>query len=207
MTVAADLPVEIETDVLVIGSGPAGAGSALALATLGVDHVVITKYRWTANTPRAHITNQRTVEIFRDLGIETEVLAQATPHELMGDTVFCTSLTGDEIGRVRTWLTHPSREADYRAASPSPNCDLPQTLLEPILIGRAAERGSRIRFDTEYLALTPVLGAPARSHDRRDRARAGPDGPHLGRVARGLGLRHQPAAARGGRGVRDQRGA
>ncbi len=154
MTVTTALSVELETDVLVIGSGPAGAGSALALATLGVDHVVITKYRWTANTPRAHITNQRTMEIFRDLGIEAQALAQATPHELMGDTVFCTSLTGDEIGRVRTWLTHPAREADYRAASPSPNCDLPQTLLEPILIGRAAERGSRIRFDTEYLALT-----------------------------------------------------
>jgi 2,4-dichlorophenol 6-monooxygenase len=58
----------LETDVLVIGSGPAGSGAALALATLGVDHMVITKYRWTANTPRSHITNQRTVEIFRDLG-------------------------------------------------------------------------------------------------------------------------------------------
>lgn len=145
---------DLDTDVLVIGSGPAGAGAALALATLGVDHLVITKYRWTANTPRAHITNQRTVEIFRDLGIEDDVLAQGTEHKLMGDTVFCTSLAGEEIGRVRTWGTHPAREADYTLASPSPNCDIPQTLLEPILIGHAASRGSRIRFDTEYLGLT-----------------------------------------------------
>ncbi|WP_028923533.1 FAD-dependent oxidoreductase [Pseudonocardia acaciae] len=144
---------DLDTDVLVIGSGPAGAGAALALATLGVDHLVITKYRWTANTPRAHITNQRTVEIFRDLGIEADVLAQGTEHKLMGDTVFCTSLAGEEIGRVRTWGTHPAREADYTLASPSPNCDIPQTLLEPILIGHAASRGSRIRFDTEYLGL------------------------------------------------------
>lgn len=35
---------------------------------------MITKYRWTANTPRAHITNQRTMEIIRDLGLEAEVL-------------------------------------------------------------------------------------------------------------------------------------
>jgi 2,4-dichlorophenol 6-monooxygenase len=143
----------LETDVLVIGSGPAGGGAALALATLGVDHMVITKYRWTANTPRAHITNQRTVEIFRDLGIAEDVLAQGTPHELMGETVFCTSLAGDEIGRVRTWGTHPAREADYTLASPVPNCDIPQTLLEPIVIGHAASRGSRIRFDTEYVGL------------------------------------------------------
>jgi 2,4-dichlorophenol 6-monooxygenase len=142
------------TDVLVVGSGPAGGTAALALATLGVDHIVITKYSWTANTPRAHITNQRTVEIFRDLGIEADIRAQGTPQRLMGDTVFCTSLTGDEIGRVRTWGTHPTRQAEYTLASPSEICDLPQTLLEPILIGHAAARGSHIRFDTEYLSLT-----------------------------------------------------
>jgi 2,4-dichlorophenol 6-monooxygenase len=143
----------LETDVLVIGSGPAGSGAALALATLGVDHMVITKYRWTANTPRSHITNQRTVEIFRDLGVDADVLAQGTGHDLMGETVFCSSLVGDELGRVRTWETAPERAADYLMASPSPNCDIPQTLLEPILIGHAASRGSRIRFDTEYVGL------------------------------------------------------
>lgn len=158
---------DLETDVLIIGSGPAGSAAALALATLGVEHLVITKYRWTANTPRAHITNQRTVEIFRDLGIEDDVLAQGTPHELMGETVFCTSLAGDEIGRVRTWGTHPAREADYVQASPSPNCDIPQTLLEPIIIGHAASRGSRIRFDTEYLGLTQDdEGVTVRARDR-----------------------------------------
>ncbi len=87
-------------------------------------------------------------------GIEDDVTAQGgTPSSMMGDTVFCTSLAGDEVGRVRTWGTHPARRADYTLASPSDNCDLPQTLLEPILIGHAAERGSRIRFDTEYIGL------------------------------------------------------
>jgi 2,4-dichlorophenol 6-monooxygenase len=143
----------LTTDVLVIGSGPAGGSAALFLASHGVEHIVITKYRWTANTPRAHITNQRTVEIMRDLGIEDDIVANGTPQSLMGDTVFCTSLAGDEIGRVRTWGTHPARKADYTLASPSEPCDLPQTLFEPILLGHAAERGSRIRFDTEYLGL------------------------------------------------------
>jgi 2,4-dichlorophenol 6-monooxygenase len=170
--------VDLQTDVLVIGSGPAGAAAALFLATYGVDHMVVTKYRWTANTPRAHITNQRTVEIMRDMGIEQDVIDQATPHDLMGDTVFCSSLAGDEIGRVRTWGTHPAREADYRLASPSMNCDLPQTLFEPILIGHAGSRGSKIRFDTEYLSLeqdsdgvTVLVQDRLSGHEYRIRAR------------------------------------
>lgn len=142
----------VETDVLVVGSGPAGSAAALCLATLGVDVTVITKYRWTANTPRAHITNQRAMEIFRDLGIEQQVLADATPHELVGDTVFCTSIAGEEIGRIRTWGTSPAREADYQLASPCLTVDIPQTYLEPILVRNAAARGAQVRFSTEYLS-------------------------------------------------------
>ena len=115
---------------------------------------MITKYRWTANTPRAHITNQRAMEIFRDLGIEDQVKADATPHELVGDTVFCTSIAGEEIGRIRTWGTHPAREADYQLASPCLVCDIPQTYLEPILVKNATARGTQTRFSTEYLSHT-----------------------------------------------------
>ncbi|MDT5032361.1 MAG: 2,4-dichlorophenol 6-monooxygenase [Actinoplanes sp.] len=142
----------VSTDVLVVGSGPAGSAAALFLSTLGIDNTMITKYRWTANTPRSHITNQRTMEIFRDLGVEQQVLADATPHELMGDTVFCTSIAGEEIGRILTWGTHPARHADYRLASPSLNCDIPQTYLEPILVRNATVRGTQTRFSTEYLS-------------------------------------------------------
>jgi 2,4-dichlorophenol 6-monooxygenase len=142
----------VETDVLIVGSGPAGGAAALSLATLGVPTIMITKYRWTANTPRAHITNQRAMEIFRDLGVEDQVLADATPHELVGDTVFCTSIAGEEIGRIKTWGTHPAREADYQLASPCLICDIPQTYLEPILVKNATARGTQTRFSTEYLS-------------------------------------------------------
>ncbi|HEX4092901.1 MAG TPA: FAD-dependent monooxygenase [Trebonia sp.] len=148
-----DLPRgTIETDVLIVGSGPAGGAAALCLSTLGIANIMITKYRWTANTPRAHITNQRTMEIFRDLGIEDQVLADASPHDIIGDTVFCTSIAGEEIGRIRTWGTSPDREADYQLASPSLTCDIPQTYLEPILVRNAAARGTQARFSTEYLS-------------------------------------------------------
>ncbi|MGW7243547.1 FAD-dependent oxidoreductase [Streptomyces sp. NPDC054804] len=151
-----ELPADsaVTTDVVVVGSGPAGASAALLLATLGVDTIMITKYRWTANTPRAHITNQRSMEVFRDLGIEAQVLADATDHSLVGDTVFCTSITGEEIGRIHTWGTRPDREADYRLASPCLTVDIPQTYLEPILVRNAAQRGAQTRFSSEYLSHT-----------------------------------------------------
>ncbi|WP_393076463.1 FAD-dependent oxidoreductase [Streptomyces sp. LN704] len=144
----------VTTEVVVVGSGPAGASAALLLSTLGIDTLMITKYRWTANTPRAHITNQRAMEVFRDLGIEPQVLADATEHGLVGDTVFCTSITGEEIGRIHTWGTRPDREADYRLASPCLTVDIPQTYLEPILVRNATQRGAHTRFSTEYLSHT-----------------------------------------------------
>ncbi|CAL9324629.1 FAD-dependent oxidoreductase [Streptomyces sp. SudanB66_2053] len=145
---------QVETDVLIVGSGPAGASAALSLSTLGIANIMITKYRWTANTPRAHITNQRAMEIFRDLGIEDQVRADATPHHLVGDTVFCTSIAGEEIGRIRTWGTRPDREADYQLASPCLTVDIPQTYLEPILVKNATMRGTQTRFSTEYVSHT-----------------------------------------------------
>ena len=108
----------VETDVLIVGSGPAGSSSALFLSTYGVATWSITKYRWTANTPRAHITNQRAVEIMRDMGLEDEIKAKGTPQPLMGDTVFCTSLAGDELARLHTWGTHPRAAGRLHARQP-----------------------------------------------------------------------------------------
>jgi 2,4-dichlorophenol 6-monooxygenase len=68
--------------------------------------------------------------------------------------VFCTSIAGEEIGRILTWGNHPARHADYELASPSLNCDIPQTYLEPILVKNATMRGTQTQFSTEYLSHT-----------------------------------------------------
>ncbi len=142
----------VETDVLVVGSGPAGASAALFLATYGTDVLVTTKYGRLSDTPRAHITNQRTMETLRDMGLEERLMREATSWELMGNTTFCTSLAGDELGRVSSWGTDTRRHADYQLASPCSMFDAPQTVMEPVLMQAAQERGARVRFDTEYLS-------------------------------------------------------
>ncbi|HET6543083.1 MAG TPA: FAD-dependent monooxygenase [Chryseolinea sp.] len=144
--------LQFETDVLIVGSGPAGSAMAALLSTYGIKNVVVTKFNWLARTPRAHITNQRAMEIFRDLGIEQEMINKGTPQELMGNNIFCTSIAGEELGRLYTWGTHPNRMADYTLASPTKICDIPQNLVEPILVSTAGMRGSRFRFDTEYIS-------------------------------------------------------
>jgi len=68
------------TDVLIVGTGPAGGAASLFLSSYGIDNVVLTRYGWTANTPRAHITNQRTIELMRDMGIEDQVIDKGTSH-------------------------------------------------------------------------------------------------------------------------------
>ncbi|MGT2477458.1 FAD-dependent oxidoreductase [Paraburkholderia terrae] len=147
---------EITTDVLIVGTGPAGSACAALLSTYGVDNMVINYYRWLANTPRAHITNLRTMEVLRDLGrqVEDEAYLHATDQDLMGGTVFCESLTGEEIGRVPSWGLHPLSRAERQLSSPSKMNDLPQTFMEPLLFKTACARGTEARMSTEYLSHT-----------------------------------------------------
>ena len=144
----------VETDVLVVGAGPCGLTLSALLARQGVDAVTVTRYSGTAHTPRAHITNQRAMEIFRDLGIEDEVRSAAIPNDLMGENVWATSFVGTELARMHAWGTGVDREADYRAASPTSMCNIGQHKLEPILLRRGLELGADIRFDTELVEVS-----------------------------------------------------
>lgn len=145
---------DFNTDVLIIGTGPAGSVTAALLSTYGVENMVINRYRWLANTPRAHITNQRTMEVLRDLGedVEEEAYMFATGQELMGENVFCTSLAGEEIGRMKSWGMHPLSRAEHQLSSPTHMNDLPQTFMEPLLFKTACSRGTQARMSTEYLS-------------------------------------------------------
>jgi 2,4-dichlorophenol 6-monooxygenase len=143
----------VETDVLVVGAGPAGLTASALLARAGVKAIGITKYPGTADSPRAHITNQRTAEVLRDLGVEDLLRQTAMPQELMGTQIFATSFAGLELSRASAWGAGIDRIADYRKASPSQMSNISQHKLEPIILEAATRHGADIRFNYELVDL------------------------------------------------------
>ncbi len=159
----------IETEVLIVGSGPSGSAAALFLSSYGIDVMVVTKHRWLANTPRAHITGQRTMEILNEFGVGESLTANAVLNDIMGNSIFCETLAGSEIARLKSWGAHPERISDYRIASPFLLCDIPQTYLEPIVLGKALQNGAHAKFSTEYVrAVQDADGVTVTVRDRLD---------------------------------------
>src|SRR5712675_836485 len=176
---------DIEIPVLIVGAGPAGLTLALALARYGVAALTVEKHPSTAHTPRAHIINQRTVEIFRALGISEKFHEVAIPQSAMTNNLWYTTLADPEVARSETWGGGPDRAAEYFLSSPEPMANCAQTVLEPMLLGAAREAGADIEFQTEFVELhqhadgvTSVIRdrATGKTHTVRSRYVIGADG-------------------------------
>ncbi|KAF2087696.1 hypothetical protein K490DRAFT_41286 [Saccharata proteae CBS 121410] len=148
------MPVEItETELLIVGAGPAGASLACFLASHGLTGIMITSAPFTAPEPRAHLTNMASTECLRDIGLEEECIRAATPSKYFTHVRWCNSMAGEEYARMYAWGNDPARQGDYDAASPCPMLDLPQDRLEPILVRWACQHGFHVRFDTKFLSM------------------------------------------------------
>ncbi|KAK4455406.1 FAD binding domain-containing protein [Podospora aff. communis PSN243] len=144
----------VETRFLIVGAGPAGASLACFLTTYGLGGIIISNNSGTADTPRAHLTNQGALECLRDIGLEEEAMRLAHTGECMSNIRWCSSMAGEEYARVYAFGKGPGLKGEYESASPCEHIDLPQTLLEPILIRHATHRGFGVRFQTKLLSFT-----------------------------------------------------
>ncbi|KAL8652661.1 MAG: hypothetical protein Q9210_002555 [Variospora velana] len=139
----------------------------------GIKGLIISQGSSTVTTPRAHYTNNATfgmrhptllavndgtdadrmapTECLRDLGIENECRKNATPKELLMYYRFAASMAGEEYSRARNCGTDPRRTGEFQEASPCEQADLPQSILEPILLRVATQNGYKLRWDTRLI--------------------------------------------------------
>ena len=146
----------IETPLLIVGAGPAGASLACFLShpPYSMTGILISAAPTTSQTPRAHITNPAAFECLRDIDLEQTCLSHSVEGDCMVHTRWCHDMTGEEYGRIYSWGNDPKRRGEYEGASPCHHVDLPQTVFEPILVQRAASQGWDVRFRTSIVDFT-----------------------------------------------------
>ena len=120
-------------DVIVVGAGPVGATAALLLADYGLTCAVVEARRAPQSHPAAHVLSTRSMEIWREIGLERDIRRLSAPMHELRSVLYCTSLAGPELGRVALAdLPHAQIDA-IESVSPTRSAHLPQNALEPLL--------------------------------------------------------------------------
>ena len=185
--------MNVEVPVLIVGGSLVGMSSALLLGHFGVRSMAVERHRGTAIHPRAAQISQRTMEIFRTVGIE-QIVREKSGEQFVQDgaIVAVETLAGKEIAQYIANLNDGVRDV-----SPVERVFLSQSLLEPLLMSRAEELGADLRFGTELISFEQDAKGVTASLRERDtggeyRVRAqymiAADGAHS-RVREQLGIR------------------
>ncbi|OBT64248.1 hypothetical protein VE03_06884 [Pseudogymnoascus sp. 23342-1-I1] len=122
--------------VLIVGCGPSGLFAALLLAKFNVRSVIIERRGQRTGQPKAHALNPRTLEIFRQAGLDTAKIRKlaASPEDTFW--VRCLSvLTGFEIGK----LQYERQDEKVREYTPEPLLNISQPIVEDIIQDAAME--------------------------------------------------------------------
>jgi 2,4-dichlorophenol 6-monooxygenase len=145
--------------VLIVGGGGAGLTASMLLARHGVEHLLVSARTTTSDLPKAHVLNQRAMEVLDDVGAAEAIAQRGTPTEQMAGTAFYAGLTGPDpdygrrLARLESWGAGGEDES-WHAASAWRQMNLPQLRLEPLLKARAEELSpDRIRFGHEMIDL------------------------------------------------------
>lgn len=130
-------PTAEQVPVLIAGGGPVGLTLALALARQGVAAVLVERNPSTTTHPKMDITNGRSMELFRHLGVADELRRVAVPEDHPFDVSWVTDLNGWELARFR-YPTVAQRRALIRDRNDGtmtlePAMRVSQALLEPAL--------------------------------------------------------------------------
>lgn len=139
---------DVEVPVLIVGGSLVGMSTALLLGHYGVRSMAAESHRGTAIHPRAAQISQRTMEVFRTVGVE-QIVAKKSDEQFVQDgaIVAMESLAGKETARYI-----PNLNEGVMDISPCKRCFISQSMLEPLLKNRALELGAELRFATEVIS-------------------------------------------------------
>lgn len=140
----------IDVPVPIVGGGPVGLTASIYLSHFGVRSLLVERHPGTAILPKARGLNARTMEMYRQIGLEDAIRAVAMPARFGGMILWAESLAGREIKRLQ-----PGRgSAANVAASVTGNCGCSQDIFEPVLRRHAEQAGpGLLRFGTEMIDL------------------------------------------------------
>lgn len=145
----------LEVPVLIVGGGPVGLTASLLLSQQGVRSLLVERHPSTAILPKARGINARTMEMYRQMGLEAAIREAGLSPEHTGFIVWTESLAGREIERRVPGRMAPAN----RGASPVLNCLCAQDDLEPVLRRFAEAAGpGELRFNSEMTAVEQDAG-------------------------------------------------
>src|SRR5215467_14036008 len=151
--------IDEEVPVLIVGGGGAGLTASMLLTRQGVEHLLVSARPQTSDLPKAHVLNQRAMEILDDAGVADGIAQASTPAANMAATAFYAGFAGTgpgygrRLARLESWGAGGADE-HWRAASAWRQLNLPQIRLEPLLKARAEELSpGRVRFGHELIGL------------------------------------------------------
>ncbi len=140
------------TQIVIVGAGPAGLMSALLLARSGIRVTIIERHPSTSFHPKARGLNLRTMEILRSLGLEQIVLNAGADLARNKFMLFVETLAGREIRRIPDDDLMMQGER-LRHWTPCTWTQCSQDQLERVLAKGAREAGAEIRFSSEITGL------------------------------------------------------
>lgn len=144
--------------VLIVGGGPVGMTIANDLARRGVRSILVERNPTTTSHPKMDITNGRSMELFRRMGLADALRAAAVSESHPFDVSWITSLSGFELHRFK-YSSVTEHRAHIRRTNDGtqprePGMRVSQVEIEPVL-KRAidAHPDVDVRFGVEFEAL------------------------------------------------------
>jgi len=151
--------------VLIIGGGLTGLSTALFLAWHGVKPLLVERHADLLIHPRARGFTQRTVELFRQVGLESAIHAASFAG---GDDFRWIAVRAETLAGEHEPADEAEEGEEMRTLSPALFAPIDQDKLEVILRRKAEELGADIRFSTELISFAQDdTGIKAVMKDRR----------------------------------------